>query len=130
MAIEERRLTLEVTLLEDPDETERTELAERLCAELRELDVDSAGFVPGGPAPAGSKADAVTLSTVLLTFAASGGVFTTVIGTVRDWLLRQRQPGVVVDVKIDGDEFRIEGATSDERQRLLEAFVAKHSAAG
>ncbi|GAA4548285.1 hypothetical protein [Amycolatopsis samaneae] len=129
MAIEERQLTLEVTLLEDPDEAERAELAGRLCAELRELDVDGAGFAEGGPAPAGSKADAVTLSTVLLTFAASGGVFTTVIGAVRDWLLRQRQPGVVVDVKIDGDEFRVEGVTSDERRLLLEAFVARHSAA-
>jgi hypothetical protein len=125
-----RQLTLDVRLLQDHDEAALGELSRALCEELGELDVDTAGFAAGGPAPAGSKADAVTLTTVLLTFTASGGVLTTVVGAVRDWLLRQRQPGVVVDVRIGGDEIRIEGAASGERQRLLETFVARHSPTG
>ncbi|MBE8517407.1 hypothetical protein ILP97_07800 [Amycolatopsis sp. H6(2020)] len=125
-----RRITIDVKSLGDHDEAELAELSHRLRDELGALDVDTAGFATGGPAPTGSKADATTLTTLLVTFAASGGVLTTVIGAVRDWLLRQRQPGVVVDVKIDGDEIRIEGATSDERQRLLVAFVAEHSSGG
>lgn len=112
----------------DRDEDERFELAGRLRAELLELDVAGVEFAGGGAAPAGSKADAVTLATILLTLGASGGVFTTVVGAVRDWLLRQPDPGVVVDVTIDGDSFRIEGATTDERQRLLDAFVERHRA--
>lgn len=113
----------------DSDEDERFELAQRLRAELLELDVAGVELASGGPAPAGSKADAVTLSTILLTLGASGGVFTTVVGAVRDWLLRQPDPGVVVDVTIDGDSFRIEGASTDERQRLLDVFVERHRAA-
>lgn len=110
----------------DRDEDERFELAQRLRTELLELDVAGVEFARGGAAPAGSKADAVTLSTILLTLGASGGVFTTVVGAVRDWLLRQPDPGVVVDVTIDGDSFRIEGASTGERQRLLDVFVERH----
>jgi hypothetical protein len=110
----------------DVDGAERFELAQRLRAELLVLELDNAEFVSGGAAPAGSKADAVTLSTLLLTFAASGGVFTSIIGAVRDWLVRQPAP-VVVDMTIDGESFRIEGATTEERQRLLDAFVARHA---
>lgn len=124
-----RRLTLDVDLPDETDERERAELAQRLYLELGQLDVDSASFADGGAAPVGSKADALTLSTILLTFAASGGVFTTIISAVRDWVLRQPQP-VVVDIKIDDDEFRIEGATTEERLRLLDTFVAGHSDSG
>jgi hypothetical protein len=124
-----RRLSLDVTLPDETDEAERAELAQRLYMELGQLDVDRADFADGGPAPAGSKADALTLSTILLTFSASGGVFTTIINLVHDWLLRQPQH-VVVDIKIGDEQFRIEGATPEERLRLLETFVAGHSDSG
>jgi hypothetical protein len=123
-----RQITVDISTPGDVDDVERFEMARLLRAELLELDMDSADFAAGRAAPPGSKADVVTLSTLLLTFAASGGVFTTIIGAIRDWLLRQPAPGIAVDVTIDGDSFRIEGATAEERQRLLDAFVARHAA--
>jgi Flp pilus assembly CpaE family ATPase len=122
-----RQITVDVNTSGGIEDGDRFELARRLRAELLELDVDDADFVRAGAAPSGSKADAMMLSTLILSFAASGGVFTSIIGAVRDWLLRQTEPGVVVDMTIDGDSVRIEGASTEERQRLLEAFVARHA---
>jgi hypothetical protein len=122
-----RQITGDINTPGDVDDVERFEMARLLRAELLKLDVDSADFAPGRAAPTGSKADVFTLSTLLLTFAASGGVLTSIIGAIRDWLLRQPAPGVAVDVTIGGDSFRIEDATTEERQRLLDAFVARHA---
>jgi hypothetical protein len=94
---------------------------------LLRLDVESLRPVPGPPAPEAAKAgDPASWSTLLLTLAASGGVVTTVIGTLRDWLLRQPAPAVI-EVSVGGDSIKLEGnATEEERRRLVEAFIARH----
>jgi hypothetical protein len=49
-----------------------------------------------------------------------------VIGTLRDWLLRQPAPAVI-EVSMGGDSIKLEGnATEEERRRLVEAFIARH----
>src|SRR4051812_31078212 len=68
----------------DPEEIER--LSRQLRAELLELDVDRVAAVPAGPSPPGAKGDAVSVAQWLLTLSATGGVFATVVATVRDWL--------------------------------------------
>jgi hypothetical protein len=108
------------------DANDALRLACQLRAELLELEVQSIRFACGG-APAGAaQPDFVTFSMLLVTFAPSGGVLTTIIGTVRDWLLRQPARGVVVDVSVGGDTLRVEGAPTAERLRLVDAFVAWH----
>jgi hypothetical protein len=89
--------------------------------------VESVSPMPGPPAPEGAKVgDPASWSTLLLTLAASGGVLTTVIGTLRDWLLRQPAPAVI-EVSMGGDSIKLEGSsTKEERQRLVEAFIARH----
>jgi hypothetical protein len=117
-------VALDLLTGDELDDEDVMELAQNLRSELLDLNLDAVEFA-STDAPVGSKADVATLSTLLLTLAASGGVLTSVIGTLRDWLLRQPTP-ITVEVSIGSDTFRVEGATSSEREQLLAAFVAKH----
>jgi hypothetical protein len=109
----------------DPERAER--LVRRLHGELAELDVTSVSPVAAGPPPERAKgADPVTLGALVVAFSASGGVFTTLVGTLRDWLDRQSGRHRI-SVTIDGDTIELDRASAAQRQQLLDAFVRRHS---
>ncbi|MFC8505066.1 hypothetical protein ACFU3J_29615 [Streptomyces sp. NPDC057411] len=109
-----------------PEAAER--LTRRLRAEIAALDVGSVRSEPGGPAPDGAKSgDVVTLGALVVALSASGGVFTALIDTVRDWLGRSSARHRV-SVTIDGDTIELERATDAERSALVEAYVRRHTA--
>jgi hypothetical protein len=117
-------------LLADPesDEQERERLVRRFRAELTDLDLETVGPVPGASAPEGAKgADPVTLAAVVVALSASGGVFTSVIETVKDWLTRQSDRHRI-SITIDGDSIELAKATADQRQDLIDAFIRRHTA--
>ncbi|MCI3274990.1 hypothetical protein MQP27_28305 [Streptomyces sp. 7R015] len=114
----------------EADAQETEELALRLRAELRGLDVDALRVVPDGAPPPGSKAvDPVTVGAVVLALSAPGGVLVALVGTLQDWLGRQSARHRV-SVTIDGDTVELERATPDERRALIEAFVRRHGPDG
>jgi hypothetical protein len=120
-------------LLADPesDEQERERLVRRLRAELTDLDlaieVDTVRPAVSASAPEGTKgADPVTLAAVVVALSASGGVFTAVIETIKDWLGRQADRHRV-SITIDGDTIELTRATADQRQDLIDAFVRRHT---
>ncbi|WP_248959086.1 effector-associated constant component EACC1 [Sphaerisporangium perillae] len=109
----------------EPEQAER--LVRRLRGELAELDVESVGWAPGEAAPEGAKgADPLTLGAIVVALSASGGVFTALIDTVRDWLGRQ-QGRHRVAVTIDGDTIELERASPDQQRDLVEAYLRRHS---
>jgi hypothetical protein len=111
----------------DAEEADR--LGRQLRQELRELDVDAVTPVPAGAAPAGAKGvDAASVTELLVTLSASGGVFVTVVATVKDWLAR-RGAGHRITMTIDGDTLRLDGASPAERAQLVETFVRRHQPA-
>ena len=110
----------------DPEETEL--LSRQLRTRLLELDVDGVAAVPDGAAPPGAKGDAVSVAQWLVTLSATGGVFATVIATVRDWLSR-RSGAQGIKLTIDGDTLELDRATAAERSELIEAFVRRHEEA-
>jgi hypothetical protein len=57
---------------------------------------------------------------------ASGGVFTALVDTVRDWLGRSAARHRV-SLTIDGDTIELERASVDERRELIEAYVRRHT---
>ncbi|MFC0844875.1 MULTISPECIES: effector-associated constant component EACC1 [Streptomyces] len=123
---------MEVLLALAPDEESDAEEAERLTrrllAELRELDVDVFRPVPVGQLPAGAKgSDPVTVGAIVVALSASGGVFTVLIDTLRDWLGRQSARHRI-SVTIDGDTIELEHATAEERRELIDGFVRRHRA--
>ena len=108
----------------DPEAVER--LGRQLGNELRALDVDDVAAVDAAPPPEGAKSGVVmSLTEWLVTLSGSGGVFVTVIGTVKDWLSR-RAGAHKVSVTIDGDTLELSGATPVERAELIETFVRRH----
>ena len=108
----------------DPEETDL--LVRQLRRELRSLDVDDVTPVVGNEAPAGSKgADAASVTELLVTLSASGGVFAMVVATVKDWLGR-RKGAHKVSLTIDGDTLELDAATTEERAELIDTFVRRH----
>ena len=109
----------------DPEACER--LIRQLRAELVELDVESVVPAMGGTAPDGAKgADPVTLGAVIVALSASGGVFTGLIETLRDWLGRHSGRHRI-SVTIDGDTIELERATAGQQRELVDAYVRRHS---
>jgi hypothetical protein len=110
----------------DVDAEEADTLARRLRAELGDLDADISTVAADGELPPGAKGvDPVTVGSLMVAFSASGGVFTGLVETLKDWLGRQNGKHRI-KVTIDGDTLELERAAPAERQQLIDAYVRKH----
>ena len=108
----------------DPEDSER--LGRQLRNELRGLDVDEVIPVAAPVAPPGAKSGAAaSLTEWLVTLSAGGGVFVSVIATIKDWLGR-RAGAHKVTLTIDGDTLELSSASPTERAELIETFVRRH----
>jgi hypothetical protein len=125
---------MNVMLLVAPDPEQDPEASERaargLRAEIAELGgVEDVRSVPGGAPPEGAKGpDVVTAGALVVTLAASGGVFTTLVETLRDWLGRQSARHRI-SLTIDGDTIELERASEAERRDLVDAYIRRHASA-
>ena len=84
--------------------------------------------VDGGPAPPGRRESGLALTEWLVTLSGGGGVFVSVIGTIKAWL-GGRAGAHKVTVTIDGDTLELSSATAEERAELVETFVRRHQPA-
>ncbi|MFG3297059.1 hypothetical protein ACGF3G_50880 [Streptomyces sp. NPDC048179] len=122
---------MEVLLVVAPDpdlepET-RERVSRRLRTEIADLDVESIRLGPGASTPDSAKGgDAVTLGAVVVALSASGGVFTALVETVRDWLSRSSARHRV-SLTIDGDTIELERASDAERRDLIDAYIRRHT---
>lgn len=113
------------------DEQALEQLTADLRRELLELDVDAVEPVPAGPSPEGSKGlDLVALGALLVQLRSSLPLVTSVVSTVRRWLLRSGEPGRSLKVTIDGRTLELSAATSEQQERLVEQFLASVDTAG
>ena len=112
----------------DTDPEDRERLGRQLRDELRDLDVDDVAPVESGPPPPGSKGVGMALTEWLVTLSGGGGVFVSVIGTIKAWL-GGRAGAHKVTVTIDGDTLELSSATAAERAELVETFVRRHQPA-
>lgn len=110
---------------QDTDAADGERLGRQLRNELRALDVDEVTTVDGGAPPPGAKGTATDLTEWLVTLSGGGGVFVTVIGTIRAWL-GSRAGAHKITVTIDGDTLELSSATAGERAELVDAFVRRH----
>ncbi|MET8082095.1 hypothetical protein [Streptomyces sp. NPDC005303] len=122
---------MEVLLVIAPDPELDGEAVERpvrqLRAEITGLDVESVRPGPAGMVPDGAKGtDPLTLGAIVVALSASGGVFTALVDTVRDWLARSSARHRV-SVTIDGDTIELERASDSERQDLIAAYIRRHT---
>ena len=114
--------------LEVSPETDVERLADatrQLRRELLELDVEAADFVAAGPAPQRAKAGTpIDWGKLLVTFAASGGVLTTLINVLQSWINRRQASSIALE--IDGDRLEITGTPTEEQRRLIDLWLSRH----
>lgn len=108
------QLNIEITAT-DATEEDIDRMTRQLLLELRDLDVESAELAKGGPAPAGSKGDPITIGNIALEILPA--ILPSVIGLVQAWAARGQ--GRMVKFKARGIEF--EGSPEDF-QKLLDAL--------
>ena len=106
------QLNIEVSAT-DATEEEIDKLTRQLLIEFRELDVESVQLAKGGPAPVGSKGDALTMGSIALEFLPA--FLPSVIGLLQSWLARGR--GRYIKFKGMGIEFE---GPPQELQKILE----------
>lgn len=116
------RLILQVLPSEDSDAEELTDLSDRLSEELLEYDVSSVGPLPAEEAPAGAKGFGQVAGWLVAQFGTLDGM-QAVISGVRAWVARNRRS---VELTMDGDTLKIEAATTQQQQELIDAWLARH----
>jgi hypothetical protein len=107
----------------DSDDEERAELAWRLREEIREHGIDDVSQPPVRPPP-GAKGGALEWAQLVVGFA---GTVPPLIMALQGWL--GRHPRASITLEIGGDKLRLDEASPADRERLLEAFLARHGGA-
>jgi hypothetical protein len=108
------------------DEEELDQLAGSLREALLELDVDEVAQATAGEAPEGAKGlELLTIGGLVVRFVLRPDVLRSVVGTIRGWLAPE--PVRTVELVLDGDVCKVTGTTSEEQDRLIDLWIARHA---
>lgn len=121
----ERELLIELELEPDADMEEIQHAGQQLCALLLKLDIEAVQPVSVAPEPNGAKGAAVDWSQLVLTLSAAGGVVTSLITLARQWL-SQHAAAQRLKITIGKSALELERTTSEERERLISAWIRLH----
>lgn len=117
------RLVMQVVPVADSDTEELADLAGQLRAELLSVDAASVGPLPAGAVPEGAKGlDGTLAGWLLVQFGTPDGL-RAVLAAVRGWTSRT---GRTVEVSIDGDALKVTGATSQQQEKIIDAWLDRH----
>ena len=95
----------------------------RLQTALLALDVAAVEPSPTGTVPEGAKGTSGIAGALAVKLGASG--VTAVVTRVREWVSRN---GRSVEITLDGDTIKLTGATAEQQNKLVEAWLARHAA--
>ena len=121
-----RNLLIELQLVPDADSGEAERFGRQLRAELAQLDLEAVGPMASADVPQGAKGAGVDWGSLLVTLSAAGGVVTSVIAVVQDWLARH-SAAQSIKLTIDDDTIELGRASVQEREELISAWVRRHS---
>jgi hypothetical protein len=112
-----------VTISEPGADSERLdELTRLLRTELGEV-ADDVTSVSGGQAPDGTRAlDIAMVGALLVGVKGSLESVTAIVSAVRSWLKRGTSPRVV-ELTLAGNTLRLDAATDEQQQQLIDEFV-------
>jgi hypothetical protein len=128
MGFEQGALALEVTASSDIDPEELAALVRRLRGELLELDVDTVVPLTAGEAPDGAKGvELLAIGGLLIEFVLQPEMLSSIIKGVQSWLRRQSEHSV--KLTLDGDSIEVTGVSSEQQNRLIDLWVARHAPA-
>ena len=117
------RLTLQVLRAADSDAEELADLAGRLRAELLDVDAASVTLVDA-EAPAGvAKGLGTVAGWLAVRFGTPDGL-RAIVATVRGWSSRT---GRTVEVTIGEDTLKLTGVTSQQQEKIIDGWLARHA---
>ena len=127
MASESAQLELSVDAGSGADRAELDRLARSLRDDLLELDVAAVELAPDGPPPEGARAaEALVVGALVVQLARTSDSLSTLLRTVRGWLGASER---TVRIELDGDVLELSGVSDEERERLVETWIARHARA-
>jgi hypothetical protein len=122
--VESIELSLAVEGGPDTDAREVSDLTASLRKRLLELDVNDVELVRSEDVPEGAKpGDAINLGALLVTLAPAA--MTAVVTFLKDWLATR--PVRTAKVTIDGDSLELSNVSTEDQDKLAQAFIARHA---
>lgn len=106
-------LRLQVNQMPDED---RERLGEVTRNELLGLDIERADPERTGELPEGARGDPFTIGTLILTMAASGGLFSKLKDTLQSWLNNRGCSNLSIEA--DGDKLTLDGNPTGSQLQL------------
>jgi hypothetical protein len=119
-------LTVQVLPAADSDAEELADLAAELHAELRGVDGTSVAPLPAGAAPEGAKGLGDVADWLLAQFGTVDGL-RALVAAIHGFAART---GRTVEVSIGGDQIKVTGATSQQQEQIIDAWLARHGPGG
>jgi hypothetical protein len=116
-------LIVRVTPVADSDAEELADLSGGLQAELLGVDAASVAPLTAGEAPEGAKGIGTLAGWLLVQFGNLDGL-RAVVAAVRRWASRT---GSTVEVSIGGDTLKVTGATSQQQDKIIDAWLTRHA---
>jgi hypothetical protein len=116
-------LVLQVLPVADSDAEELAELADRLHNELLGVDAASVAPLTAEAAPEGAKGLGTLAGWLAVRFGTLDGL-RAVVATVRGWTSRS---GRTVEVSIGGDVLKLTAVTSQQQEKIIDAWLARHA---
>jgi hypothetical protein len=120
------RLNLQVLPVADSDAEELTDLAGELHAELLDVDEVSVALLDDEASPDGAKGLGTLAGGLLAQFGTLNGL-RAVVAVVRRWASRT---GRTVEVTIGGDVLKVTGVTTQQQEKIIDAWLGRHGADG
>lgn len=94
--------------------------------ELSIVDVDRVRFAENSHDVLGSKGHVAEWAQLLVEIGSSGAVLPVLVGAVQDWLSRASEVHKV-KLTINGDTLEMTTLSSEERNRLITAYISRHT---
>jgi hypothetical protein len=123
IAVDVDGLILQVLPVADSDAEEMADLAGRLHAELLGVDAASVAPLTAEAAPEGAKGLGTLGGWLLVQFGTLDGL-RAVVAAVRGWASRT---GRTVEVSIGGDVLKVTAVTSQQQEKIIDAWLTRHA---
>jgi hypothetical protein len=118
-------LKIQLEKSSDEDDERLGKVTSQLRQDLLDLDIEKVEPDRTGKIPEGARGDPFTLGTLILTLAASGGVFSKLIDTLQLWLNNRGSRHLTLEM--DGDKLVLDGNPTKSQQQLIDLFINRHT---
>jgi hypothetical protein len=117
-------LRVRVVQAPDGDVAELAELTGLLRAELLDLDVNSVDLPADDVPPGQAKGLAAVVGWLTVRFGTVEGL-RAVVSALCGWVSRTNR---VVEISVGGDVLKLTGVTSEQQDRIIDGWLARHAA--